>query len=476
MELVFETTENYTKYPNKIFLVSDFEEVNTLNISPQAKVICNKKTDCCEKEIVSVETADERVFIIQTAFVSDFETRDELRRKASHVFGQCKKEKLESFVVVDSTLNKENMYAVIESMYLSSYIFDEYKSSKEELPIEKIACVGLSKNDLKEIELVSRAVFAGRDYINHPIINFNALRFANEIEKLFVGTKAKVQIYDKAWIENENMGGLLAVNKGSVDEPRFVHVTYNPLNSSDKPIVMVGKGIVYDTGGLSLKPSQYMEHMKSDMGGAAAVVGTIKAVAEMDMPLYIEALIPITDNRPGGNAYAPGDVIKMRSGLFVEVLNTDAEGRMVLADALDYAKSLNPKIVVDMATLTGAANMTVGENAAVYMGTAEKELMDLLEETSLKTWEPLVKLPLFNYYEKLIKSDIADIKNVGGPLAGSITAGKFLQKFTDYPWMHLDLSGSSFAKTKNSYKGVGGTAFGVRTMYEFFKAVQNLDV
>jgi len=207
------------------------------------------------------------------------------------------------------------------------------------------------------------------------------------------------------------------------------------------------------------------------MGGAAAIVGALYAIIRQNIPLHIHALIPITDNRPTGDAYAPGDVIRMHNGKTVEVLNTDAEGRMILADALSYATSLNPQLVIDMATLTGAANAAVGEHVAVYMGTAI-EYMPQFEQCALRVWEPIVQFPLWNLYAEQIKSDIADCKNVGGQFAGAITAGKFLQQFTNYPWIHVDISGSAFLRTKWSYKGVGGTGFGVRMLVEFLKTLQ----
>jgi len=476
MELDSITLENYTKYPNKIFLVTNIESAKSLDISEQALAFLAKKSKDEYSAPIQIETLEERIFIVSTEKVDGLEAKDGLRSDAYSVLQACNKAKLKNILLVNNDVESENAYAFLEGIYLSSYSFQKYKSKKKELSVEKISIVGFDKGVESEIIAISNAVFKARDFVNEPIITLTAPVFAEQIKAMFEGTSAIVNVYDKSWIESQKMGGLLAVNKGSVDEPRFVHIKWAPNKSQEKPIVLVGKGIVYDTGGLSLKPSQFMEHMKADMGGAAAVVGTIKSIVDLDIQINVDVLIPITDNRPGGNAYAPGDVITMRSGLTVEVLNTDAEGRMVLADALDYAKEFNPELVVDMATLTGAAQMTVGDNAAVYMGTATKEIMTELEEISLDVWEPLVKLPIFNYYDKLIQSDIADIKNVGGPHSGSITAGKFLQRFTDYPWVHMDISGSAFLKTKSTYKGVGGTGFGIRTMYAFLKSKAAMDV
>lgn len=265
------------------------------------------------------------------------------------------------------------------------------------------------------------------------------------------------------------MGGILAVNRGSIDPPTFTIMEYTPKKAiNKKPIVLVGKGIVYDTGGLSLKPTAAsMDRMKSDMSGAALVSATMYAVAKMQLPLHVIALVPATDNRPGENAYTPGDVITMYSGTSVEVLNTDAEGRLVLADALHWAKRYKPELVMDFATLTGAAAAAVGEHGIVCMGTADDNTKESFKKSGARQYERLVEFPLWDEYGDMIKSDIADLKNIGGPTGGAITAGKFLQHFTDYPWMHFDIAGVSFATAKRGYMPSGGTAYGVRMLLDF---------
>ena len=235
-----------------------------------------------------------------------------------------------------------------------------------------------------------------------------------------------------------------------------------------KPLVLVGKGVVYDTGGVSLKPTpNSMDRMKSDMSGAALVTGAMYAIAQMQLPVHVIALVPATDNRPGENAYVPGDVVKMMSGATVEVLNTDAEGRMLLGDALHYAKRYKPELVIDFATLTGAASAAVGEHGIVCMGTAAEETKQAFRESGARQYERLVEYPLWDEYGEQIKSDVADIKNVGGATGGAITAGKFLEHFTDYPWMHFDIAGVSFNMAKKGYNTVGGTAFGMRMLLDF---------
>jgi leucyl aminopeptidase len=212
-----------------------------------------------------------------------------------------------------------------------------------------------------------------------------------------------------------------------------------------------------------------MDYMKCDMGGAAVVAGIVYAVAKAKLPIHLIALIPATDNRPGENAYVPGDVVVMHSGSTVEVLNTDAEGRMILADALHYAKQYNPELVMDFATLTGAAAAAVGPIAAAIMGTASNEIKQKIQDAGQKTYERFVEFPLWDEYFDLVKSDIADLKNIGGPNSGAITAGIFLKHFTDYPWLHLDIAGVAFNHANDAYKPKGGTGTGIRIIVDFLK-------
>ncbi|MDC1069034.1 M17 family metallopeptidase, partial [Candidatus Kapabacteria bacterium] len=252
----------------------------------------------------------------------------------------------------------------------------------------------------------------------------------------------------------------------------FSIMEYKPKNAKNsKPIVFVGKGVVYDTGGLSLKPTaNSMDFMKSDMGGSALVAGLTLAIAKAKLPYHIITLVPSTDNRPSGNAYAPGDVIKMYSGLTVEVLNTDAEGRMILADALHWAKRYKPEIVIDAATLTGAASRAFGANGLVAMGNVDDSIINNLKTSGFKTHERVCEMPFWDDYAEQLKSNIADMKNIGGPEGGSITAGKFLEKFTDYPYLHLDIAGPTFNHKKDSYRGLGATGFGIRLLFDFLKS------
>lgn len=228
--------------------------------------------------------------------------------------------------------------------------------------------------------------------------------------------------------------------------------------------------MVYDTGGLSLKPTPgSMDCMKSDMGGGASVIGAIYAAAANNLDKHVIALVPATDNRPGLNAYAPGDIVKMYDGTTVEVLNTDAEGRMILADALAYSKKFNPELVIDSATLTGAALRAIGTKAACIMGNASDKVFAQLIKSGEQTHERVVQLPFWDDYMKEMKSDIADLKNIGGSNAGMITAGKFLEHFVKAPYVHIDIAGPAWLDSPEDYKGKAGTGYGVRLLYDFMK-------
>ena len=261
------------------------------------------------------------------------------------------------------------------------------------------------------------------------------------------------------------------MNKGSRDEPTFTILEWKPKGAvNDRPLLLVGKGVVYDTGGLSLKPTpNSMDQMKCDMAGAAAVIGAIASAAARDLPVHVIGLIPATDNRPGGNAFVPGDIIRMHNGLTVEVLNTDAEGRLILADALSFGERFDPELVISIATLTGSAARAIGHHGTVAMGTATKESYGKLETAGDHVHERLVRFPFWEEYGEEIISDIADIKNLGSDQGGAITAGKFLARFTTRPFIHLDIAGTAFLTKRDAYRTKGGTGVGVRLFTEFMQ-------
>jgi len=375
--------------------------------------------------------------------------------------------------VINQTNNEQGAAVFLETIFLLNYRFDKYKKVKK--PRFQIL---FEKNKCFKKEIID-GVFLARDLVNEPLSFLTAKQLAKEIKKYSKKSFFKLETLNEKKIRDLEMGGVLSVNKGSVNPSNFNILTYKHSKSkSVKPIVLVGKGVMYDTGGLSLKPTaNSMDMMKCDMAGAAAVVGTIYAISKMKINVHLIGLIPAVENRPGGNAYVPGDVVKMMNGSTVEVLNTDAEGRMILADALHYAKRFDPKLVIDLATLTGSAARAVGKYGIAAMGNASNETIKFLEETGLSIDERIALQPFWEEYRLELESDIADLKNIGSAEAGHITAGKFLEHFTKekekpaYPWIHLDIAGVAFLQKPYFLSQKGGTGAGVRLLCEFIKNV-----
>jgi leucyl aminopeptidase len=277
-----------------------------------------------------------------------------------------------------------------------------------------------------------------------------------------------ITVLDKAAIVKEKMGALLAVAQGSIEEPRFIALEYK--GSERAPVVLIGKGVTFDTGGISIKPAQNMEEMKYDMSGAAAVLGTFETLGRLRPPVHVVGLIPSTENMPSGTAVKPGDVITSLSGKTIEIINTDAEGRLILCDALAYAKRYQPACVIDIATLTGAIIVALGHTATGLMG-SDDALLEDVRTAGERAGERVWPLPLWEDYRDLMKSDIADVKNAGGRPAGSISAGWFLREFVDgFPWAHLDIAGTAYTDREEAYRVKGPTGIGVRLFTEFVLA------
>lgn len=370
--------------------------------------------------------------------------------------------------------SEDVLFDVLEGLLLANYQFLPYFKDAEARR-NKLELITVSStfpdSKIEELVHIELAVSWARTRVNEPVSHLTAEQLAQEIANLSELAPIDVKVLEKTQIESLKMGGLLAVNLGSIDPPTFTIAEYKPENAKNKqPIVLVGKGVVYDTGGLSLKPTpQSMDIMKSDMGGAACVSGALLLAALQKLPLHIIALVPATDNRPGLNAYAPGDVITMFDGTTVEVLNTDAEGRMILADALAYSNKYNPELVIDAATLTGAAARALGEHASVVMGNADQKWFKVLEKAGEDSHERVVQFPFWEEYGEEMKSPIADLKNLGGPSAGMITAGKFLEHFVKAPYIHIDLAGPAWLDKTTGYRIKGGSGVGVRLLYQFLK-------
>ncbi len=417
---------------------------------------------------------------------SDELTPERLRRSMAPAAGIVMEKRTDTVAIVFPTLPVDEEtagQAMVEGFMLSTYRFEKYKTEQSttfEGPGRLVLHVEgkqqAARRGAERGRIIAEATRFARDLVNlspHEKSAQDLARYAQQSAKKY-GYYAEV--WDRERIEKEGMGGLLAVNRGSVDPPTFTILEWQPENAvNSNPVVLVGKGVVFDTGGLDLKPPQYMEKMKTDMAGAAAVIGTMEAVARLKLPVHVVGLIPATDNRPGEKAYVPGEVIRMHSGATVEVLNTDAEGRLILADALSYARTYDPELVIDLATLTGAQVVALGRLAAAFMtnnhGDAEKRT-ETFVALGEKTGDRVAPLPMYEEYKDLLKSDIADLKNVGNREAGAITAAKFLEHFTDYPWVHLDIAGPSYLDQPFHYRPKGATGFGVRLLVEFLRTLK----
>lgn len=408
------------------------------------------------------------------------EQREALRNAGFGLLGWLNAQQISAVSIVNLTGDAQAALLFTEGIALGSYQFLELKSNADTLyqSLAKIAVVdsALTTNEFNRFKALVAATYLARDLVNRPFSHLTAGLLAQAIEGAGHVHGFKVEIFNKRKITTLKMGGLLAVNKGSSEEPTFTVAEYKPKNAVNKqPVVLVGKGIVYDTGGLSLKPTpNSMDFMKSDMAGAAAMIGTITAVAEMKLPVHVVALIPSTDNHVSNVAITPGDVITMSDGTTVEVKNTDAEGRLILADALVYAKKYKPELVIDAATLTGASVRAVGVYATSAMGTASDTVMRKLDSAGDATYERIIRFPLWTEYGDELKSTVADISNLGKGEAGQISAGKFLQHFTDYPWIHLDIAGPSFLHAPITYRTAGGSGVGVRLLTEFIQKHYNV--
>ncbi len=462
---------------NTIIFATSFSQIKTLKLSKEKENYLKKNLTEKNNIVYLNEVGVHQVFVLFSSSENDFKDLESVRKLGHQVFKKLNGAKVETCSLNNLTMNETYTFSFAEGFTLSAYQFLKYKNKQNLKPDIlkqlKIADNCLSAAKLNELNILVDAVNIARDLVNEPLSYLTAPQLSTELKTMAKKAGLKVEVFNKKKIESLKMGGLLAVNKGSVDPPTFTILEWKPAKRINKqPLVLVGKGVVYDTGGLSLKQTKGgMDHMKCDMGGAAAVGAATYAIAKNKLPLHVITLIPATDNRPGGNAYAPGDVIKMHSGSTVEVLNTDAEGRMILADALSYAKKYKPMLVIDAATLTGSALRAIGQQGIVCMGNADEETKAMMKNCGDKVHERLAELPFWEEYADAIKSDIADIKNTGGNFAGAITAGKFLEHFVDYPWMHFDVAPSAWGYAAQSYRPKNGTGIGVRLLYEIAKTL-----
>ena len=371
--------------------------------------------------------------------------------------------------------------AVTEGSLLSLYHFDQYKEDNgknKPSRVRQIILLPASKEQVPPMRLaigrgrkLAEAVCASRDLISHPSNTVTPSYLADTAREYAKTFGMTCKVLGTRDMKKLGMGALLGVSQGSQEPPAFIILEYNGGSKNDPPVVIVGKGITFDTGGISLKPPANMHEMKKDMSGGAVTLGTLRAAAALKIPLNVVGLVPASENMPSGTAIKPGDILKSMSGKTIEVLNTDAEGRLILADALTYAARYKPRALIDLATLTGAVIMALGHEAAAVLG-SDDELVHRLQQCGDITGERLWPLPLWPEHEKAMKSDLADLKNIASPGvgAGTITGAAFLKAFAeDQPWCHLDIAGTSWSGEDNPYAPKGSSGFGVRLLVRFLE-------
>jgi len=366
--------------------------------------------------------------------------------------------------------------ATVEGCLLATYPF---AAQKKQEPANEIESVTIVEHDAAKIdavtagaraaEAIAAGVYLARDLVNMPPNVATPTRLAAAAQAIADAHGLAITVGDREWAAERNMGAFLAVAQGAGEPPKFIVLEHNGQRNDLPTVVLVGKGITFDTGGISLKPGERMGDMKSDMGGAAAVLGAMESAARLNLPLRLIGITPCTENMPDAGAYRPADVITAANGKTIEIISTDAEGRMVLADALVYAEHYKPAAVIDLATLTGACVIALGSGVAAGIFSNNDGLRDRLLAAAGPTFERLWPLPLYDDYRRTINSEVADMKNSGGRFGGVGTAAVFLREFTNYPWAHLDIAGVALSEKAGDYTPVGGTGFGVRVLVEYLR-------
>jgi leucyl aminopeptidase len=400
----------------------------------------------------------------------EISTSENIRRAAGLAIKIVCKLRSVAFLPIDDPA--ETIAPLIDGTILGEYRFDRLKSEKEESNLKTVYfflnSAKITDSFIKAIKVMDEGTCLARDLANLPanLLTPNAL--AEEARRIGREHQIPVKVFAEPQIKRLKMGALLGVAQGSANPPKLVIWQYKGGKPGAPPIVLVGKGVTFDSGGISLKPSDGMEAMKGDMGGAGAVISVMAVVGQLRPKVNVVGVTPLVENMPSGSAYRPGDVLTASNGKTIEIISTDAEGRLILADALAYAGKFKPKYVVDVATLTGACVIALGQHIAGGIMGKDQDLVELLIEAGQQTGERLWQLPLWDEYAELLKTTNADLKNTGGRWGGAITAGKFLEAFTDYPWAHLDIAGmDSEDSTNHPYRYKGATGWGVRILSKF---------
>ncbi len=405
-------------------------------------------------------------------------TLEKLRRASASVAKRARKLKLDeaafALPMPEGAGVREAAEAAAEGGALGLYRFDRYKTSAESRDLETLTLVSddeeLAAAGAEAGMKLAAAALLARDLANEPSNTATPEYLAERAREIAERHGMEATVLDRAGIERKGMVGLAMVGRSAANEPQFIVLEHRKGAADAAPVVLIGKAVTFDSGGISIKPSAGMGDMKYDMSGGAAVLGAMEAVGALDLPLNVVALVPATENLPGGDAFKPGDVLTLHSGKTVEIVTTDAEGRLILADALSYARRYEPEAAIDCATLTGACHVALGDHASGLMGNDDALIAEVRaagEASGERAWP----LPLFEEYTEQTKGDTADLKNSGGRYGGALTAGAFLQEFVDYPWAHLDIAGTAYnSKSKNSYTPKGASGAPARLLVEFLRA------
>ncbi len=409
-------------------------------------------------------------------------TVDTIRQALGHAVKRVRQAKAGAFVAALPSAKPrgasviEVAQAMVEGAILGSYHFTVYRTdSTKAKDVERMTILTAEKAQLKQvIEGVRRGAATAeatclvRDLCLHPSNVMTPTRIASEAKAVAKETGVSLKILEQKDMEQLGMGALLGVARGSHEPPKFIILEYNGAKKKDeRPVVLIGKTITFDTGGISLKPAENMEHMKADMTGGAEVLASIRAAARLKLPLHLISILPVAENMPGGRAMKPGDVVTTLSGKTVEVQNTDAEGRLILSDALAYATRYKPAALIDIATLTGACVVALGQFAIGMFGTDPK-LKEQVRRAGLKAGERVWEMPLWDEYFEQLKSDVADMRNIGGRGGGMITAALFLSKFVgDCSWVHLDIASTDWSERERAYIPKGPTGIGTRLLLQY---------
>jgi len=434
------------------------------------------KGDLEEVYSVPVERGGvERLILAGLGERKDFDL-DKVRRAYGKAAAKADEMKLDSITLILPSAEiagksvGELAGAAVEGCLLALYRFEEYKSEKKELALReiKVAAGKEAEESVDRTVKICEGVRVARDIANTPGSDCTPDKFAELAEKAVKGLGIRFRVYGMKELEEMRMGGIVNVGRGSSHEPKLIELEYD--GGRKDTYVVAGKAVTFDSGGISLKSRERMEEMKYDKSGGAAVIGILVAAALLKLPIKLIGLIPVAENMPGGNAYKPGDIVRFRNGKTAEIISTDAEGRLILADALAYGSEKKPKAMIDLATLTGACIVALGNHASGLF-TDNDELAEKLIESGERTGERVWRLPLWKPYYDQLKSDVADVKNVGGYAGGAITAAAFLSNFVkDTAWAHLDIAGTAWIQEQSerkSYASKGATGVGVRLIIDY---------